>query len=182
MWHHNEQSSSLRRRTLNWLWEIAVPPSGKSRLLSQLIAFIFCSLYKMSKLFVFPIVCLGYIRASLCFPRPVEPQAKLKETGSWSLSWALGEVSSRCLPHPWLLTNQLRSNWNFPLFFFFFLTTSKVLSPCFSETYPFLNFTRNHSGGKGIAEVRKYGKNVNNLPLKYTLRIFSASIISTLNF
>ena len=119
------------------------------------------------------------------FPGPSEPQAKLRGMGNWSFSWAPGEAFSHCLPAPDFSQTSSEATKISPHPtppFFFFLTTSKVLSPWFSERYPFLNFTLNHSGGKGITEVRKYGKNVNNLPLKYTLRIFSVSIISTLNF
>lgn len=147
----------------------------------QLSAFIFCSLYKMSKLFFFQNIAWATLVKVCVFPGPAEPQAKLKQMGSWSLSWAPGETSSTAsLTSHKPTWKQLKSPSPPPPFFF--VTTSKVLSPQFSESYPFLNFTLNHSGGKGIAEVRKYEKNVNNLPLKYTLRIFSASIISTLNF
>lgn len=184
MWHHNKQSSFFEDiwALFYWLWGITAPPSGKPHLLLCFNAFIFCSLYKMSKLFPFQYFAWATLVQVCVFPGPVEPQAKLRQMGSRSLSWAPREASSLCLPLRRLLTNQLRSNWNFPFWFFFFLTTGKVLSPQFSQSYPFLNFTLNHSGGKGIAEVRKYGKNVSNVPLKYTLRIFSASIISTLNF
>lgn len=151
-----------------------VPPSEKSRLLLQLIDFISCSF--------FPIFCLGCISASLCFPWACRTTSQMKTNGELELQLGPREASSHCLPTPDVSQTSSQATEVFFLSFFFFLTTSKILSPWFSKSYPFLSFTLNHRGGKGIAEVRKYGKNANNLPLKYTLRIFSASIISTLNF
>lgn len=141
----------------------------------------FCNL-----LILFPVVSFQYFAwaalVQVCaFPGPAEPQAKWRQMGSWSFSWAPERPLPTASP-PLMSHKPAPKQLKFSFFLFFFLTTSKILSPWFSKSYPFLSFTLNHRGGKGIAEVRKYGKNANNLPLKYTLRIFSASIISTLNF
>lgn len=143
----------------------------------QLTAFIFHSLYKISKPFLFPVFCLGCISAFV-ISVGLQNHKPNESKWDWSLSWAQRGLFS--LPPPDFSQTSFQVTEILPPHFF--LTTSKVLSPWFSESYPFLNFTLNHRGGEGIAEVRKYRKYANNLPLKYTLRIFSASIISALNF
>lgn len=181
MWRHNKQANSFENVSEGSFISFArLQYLHQESLIGLLfIAFIFCSFHKMSKLFSFQYFAWATLVQVCVFPGLVEPQAKLRQMGSQSLSWALERPPPTAFP---TLTSHRPASKQLKFPFFFFWPQGKVLSPWFSECSPSLNFTLNHSGGKGIAEVKKYGKNVNNLPLKYTLRIFSESIISRLSF
>lgn len=130
----------------------------------------------------FLIFCLGYFTADLCVPLALPKERR-------SLCGVL-----LCLPSLRFSPALLRQLKPSAFFCFFFLLSSL---PSFSpssffplffssnhwhgtvslilQSYLVPNVSLNHSREDWIAEARKYGKNVNNFPLKYTLRLFPAA-------
>lgn len=119
MWRHNKQTNSFEN-----VFEGSFISFARLQYLHQesligllFIAFIFCSFHKMSKLFSFQYFAWATLVQVCVFPGLVEPQAKLRQMGSQSLSWAPERPPPTAFPT--LISHRPASKQlKFPFFFF----------------------------------------------------------------